>query len=178
MKIIQVEVTPNPRACKFYVDSEILKEGAFEIRKTKKSGVIFLDELLSLEWVDSIYVGNHFFTVLKNVDTDWQEFIPIIKEYAADYFSVSDWNLLTPNCQNASNWGFISEFFARFILPATEKDGGGIFLQGYDSKAGVVEIKISGACRGCPYTRETLLKGILRPLHAQDIGIKILREVE
>jgi Fe-S cluster biogenesis protein NfuA len=175
--ITQVEATPNPNAYKFYVDRPLLHSGAYQLTKGQKSGVIFLDQLIAVSYIESVYVGFEFFTIQKNPEIEWYELIDIIKQIAAKFLPQSDWSLITSNCNSSAKFGEISEYFTRVILPATEKDGGGIFLQNYEPSTGLLEIQIRGACQGCPHTRETLLKGILGPLHNKKIGIKSLREV-
>jgi Fe-S cluster biogenesis protein NfuA len=175
--ITQVEETPNPNAYKFYVDRRLLPLGAYQLTKNEKSGVIFLDQLITLSYIESVYVGFDFITIQKNSEIEWYELIDTVKQLAARYLPQSDWNALIPNCNSAAEFGEISEYFTRIILPATEKDGGGIFLKNYEPSTGLLEVQIRGACQGCPYTRETLLKGILAPLYQKKIGIKSLREV-
>jgi Fe-S cluster biogenesis protein NfuA len=175
--ITQVESTPNPNAYKFYMDRQLLHSGAYQLTKGEKSGVIFLDQLIALTYIESIYVGFEFITIQKNPSIEWYEVVDIVKRLAAKYLPQSDWSALIPNCNSAAEFGEISEYFTHVILPATEKDGGGIFLKNYEPSSGLIEVQIRGACQGCPHTRETLLKGILGPLHRKKIGIKSLREV-
>ncbi|HCT37426.1 MAG TPA: hypothetical protein DF292_10425, partial [Firmicutes bacterium] len=48
------------------------------------------------------------------------------------------------------------------IKPALQADGGDVTL--VDVKDGVVEVKLVGACAGCPMSRLTLKNGIERVL--------------
>ena len=40
------------------------------------------------------------------------------------------------------------------IRPALARDGGGIECVDVDEQAGIVRVKLQGACRGCPIDRE------------------------
>lgn len=55
------------------------------------------------------------------------------------------------------------------IKPHLEADGGSIEL--VDVKDGVVKVKLSGACAGCPMSRMTLQWGVERTLKSKIPGI-------
>ncbi|HAH97056.1 MAG TPA: hypothetical protein DDX03_07065 [Firmicutes bacterium] len=61
------------------------------------------------------------------------------------------------------------------IKPALQADGGDVTL--VDVKDGVVEVKLVGACAGCPMSRLTLKNGIERVLKEEIPEIKEVREV-
>lgn len=42
------------------------------------------------------------------------------------------------------------------VRPALRMDGGGIELVEIDEEAGVVKVRLQGACRGCPMSQITL----------------------
>ena len=46
------------------------------------------------------------------------------------------------------------------VRPALHMDGGGIELIAYHTDTGVVEVKMQGACVGCPMSEITLKMGI------------------
>lgn len=56
------------------------------------------------------------------------------------------------------------------IRPALQADGGDVEL--IDVTAGVVKLKLTGACRGCPMSTMTLKMGIERALKEQIPEIK------
>jgi Fe-S cluster biogenesis protein NfuA len=56
------------------------------------------------------------------------------------------------------------------IRPALQADGGDVEL--VDVTAGVVKLKLTGACRGCPMSTMTLKMGIERALKEQIPEIK------
>ncbi len=56
------------------------------------------------------------------------------------------------------------------IRPALQADGGDVEL--VDVTAGVVKLKLTGACRGCPMSTMTLKMGIERALKGQIPEIK------
>jgi len=56
------------------------------------------------------------------------------------------------------------------IRPALQADGGDVEL--VDVKDGIVKVKLTGACGGCPMSTMTLKKGIERILKEQVPGVK------
>jgi Fe-S cluster biogenesis protein NfuA len=53
------------------------------------------------------------------------------------------------------------------IRPALENDGGNVELVDVDEAAGVVKLKMVGACGSCPMSQLTLRMGIERVLKEQ-----------
>ncbi len=51
-----------------------------------------------------------------------------------------------------------------YIRPALQNDGGDIELLGVDEDSGVVKVKLTGACGGCPMSQMTLKMGVERIL--------------
>lgn len=46
------------------------------------------------------------------------------------------------------------------IRPALRMDGGGIEFVSYDEEKGIVQVKMQGACVGCPMSEITLKMGV------------------
>jgi len=53
------------------------------------------------------------------------------------------------------------------IRPALQADGGDVELVDVDEDAGVVKVRLTGACRGCPMSQMTLQMGIEQELKKQ-----------
>ena len=54
------------------------------------------------------------------------------------------------------------------VRPNLQADGGDVELMGIEEEEGVVQVRLTGACRGCPMSQLTLQMGIERILK-QDI---------
>ena len=50
------------------------------------------------------------------------------------------------------------------IRPALQRDGGDVEFVNYDEDSGVLQVRLVGACRGCPHSQMTLQTGIKRTL--------------
>jgi Fe-S cluster biogenesis protein NfuA len=53
------------------------------------------------------------------------------------------------------------------IRPALQADGGDVELVDVDEEEGVVKVRLTGACRGCPMSQMTLQMGIEQELKKQ-----------
>ncbi|MBI4883166.1 MAG: NifU family protein [Actinobacteria bacterium] len=57
------------------------------------------------------------------------------------------------------------------IRPALQADGGDIVLREVDEETGVVTVTLTGACRSCPASSQTLKAGIERIMRDRIDGI-------
>ena len=62
------------------------------------------------------------------------------------------------------------------IRPMLKADGGDVELIGV-SDAGVVQVRLQGACSGCPMSQMTLKNGIERIIKQEVPGIKTVESV-
>ena len=53
------------------------------------------------------------------------------------------------------------------IRPSLQADGGGVDLIGVDENSGIVQVRLTGACGGCPMATQTLKNGIERVLKSE-----------
>ncbi len=58
------------------------------------------------------------------------------------------------------------------IRPALQRDGGDVEFVNYDEDSGVLQVRLMGTCRGCPYSQMTLQTGIKRTLQQNFPDIK------
>lgn len=58
------------------------------------------------------------------------------------------------------------------IRPAIQADGGDVELIDYDAGAGLVRVRLMGACESCPISMFTLKEGIERRLRDSVPGVQ------
>ncbi|HET6457224.1 MAG TPA: NifU family protein [Armatimonadota bacterium] len=63
------------------------------------------------------------------------------------------------------------------IRPALQADGGDIELVDVNEETGVVEVKLVGACAGCPMSQLTLQMGVERVLKGKVPGVTKVENV-
>ena len=62
------------------------------------------------------------------------------------------------------------------VRPALQADGGDVEL--IDVRDGIVSVKLTGACGGCPMSQMTLKQGIERAIREAVPGIKAVESVD
>ena len=62
------------------------------------------------------------------------------------------------------------------VRPALQADGGDVELVDVTDK-GVVQVRLTGACKGCPMSQMTLKNGIERLLLKEVPGVKVVEAV-
>ncbi len=63
------------------------------------------------------------------------------------------------------------------IRPALRADGGDVELVDVDEEKGIVDVKLVGACGGCPMSTMTLKNGIEKVLKERVSGVTEVRSV-
>lgn len=63
------------------------------------------------------------------------------------------------------------------IRPALQNDGGNVELVDVDEEAGIVRLKLVGACGSCPMSQLTLRMGVERVLKEQVPEVKEVQAV-
>jgi len=58
------------------------------------------------------------------------------------------------------------------VRPSLRFDGGDVELVDVDEKEGIVKVKLTGACRGCPMSQMTLTLGVEKAIREEVPGIK------
>jgi NFU1 iron-sulfur cluster scaffold homolog, mitochondrial len=167
--------TPNPNAYKFPTSVVLVPDGAYEVRRSDlPTGLAPVDQIFANWPVERVYVANNFLTVIKPEAVEWFECSQAIRDYIAEGLrdGVLDFAQLPQHfrLQTQPAHAELNEFFARRILPATEQDGGGIFLKSFEN--GEMHLVVAGACTGCPHAQQTIQKGIVEPLHGRIAQVK------
>ena len=161
---VQTEITPNPNSLKFLPGKKVSTSGPYEI--LKKDGVKndLVRNLLSVNGVDSIFLGEDFISVNKNNTIVWEDIKHIVISLINEHYSdgkefVIDKNY---NDENDSNFKEIEQKIIKIldtkIRPAVAKDGGDIKFEGF--KDGIVKVKLQGSCSECPNSTMTLKQGV------------------
>ena len=160
---VQIETTPNPNSIKFLPGKIVSNNGSFEINDKNESNNELIRNLLSVNGVESIFLGKDFVSVNKYEDIEWEELKHIIISLINDYYSdgkefVIDKNL-NENLENLKDVEKkIIQILNEKIRPAVAKDGGDIKFKEF--KNGIVKVQLQGSCSGCPSSTMTLKQGV------------------
>jgi len=160
---VQTEVTPNPNSLKFLPGKKVSNSGPYEITSKEESENILVRNILSVNGVEGIFLGEDFISVNKNDLTKWEDVKHIVISLINDFYSegkefVIDENLKEQNSNLNEIEQKIVKILDQKIRPAVARDGGDIKFKEF--KDGVVKVQLQGSCSGCPSSTMTLKQGV------------------
>ncbi|MFB1050063.1 NifU N-terminal domain-containing protein [Paraliobacillus sp. JSM ZJ581] len=83
---VLVESTPNPNAMKFSTNSMIFEgNNSIAVMPGQTSEHAIMNDLMKLEGVDNVFGFQHFITVNKLIDADWDQIIPEVEAIINEY---------------------------------------------------------------------------------------------
>ena len=160
---VQTEVTPNPNSLKFLPGKKVSNSGPYEITNKDQINNELVKNILSVNGVEGIFLGQDFLSVNKNDQTKWDEIKHIVISFINDFYSDGKEFVIDENVkQEESELNDIEQKIVKIldqkIRPAVARDGGDIKFKEY--KDGVVKVKLQGSCSGCPSSTMTLKQGV------------------
>ena len=160
---VQTEVTPNPNSLKFLPGKKVSNSGPYEITKKEDIQNDLVRNILSVNGVEGIFLGEDFISVNKNDEIKWDEIKHIVISFINDFYSngkeyVIDENIEEPEVNLDEIEQRIVKILDQKIRPAVARDGGDIKFKEF--KDGVVKVQLQGSCSGCPSSTLTLKQGV------------------
>lgn len=160
--LISVEHTPNPLTKKFSF-GKVLTEVPFEFASSDNT-VEALDPLFA-SGVSSVFVGRDYLALTVVKEAMWPDIQSkaklAISNAAEAIVSLSaPQSAITSPADEQPIVSKIKQLLETHVRPAVAHDGGDVRFQSFDN--GVLQLKMAGACAGCPSSSATLKMGILR----------------
>ena len=160
---VQTEVTPNPNSLKFLPGKKVSNSGPYEITNKDETQNALVRNLLSINGVEGIFLGEDFISINKKKLIKWDEIKHIVISFINDFYSegkefVIDENLEEQNSNLNELEQKIVKILDQKIRPAVARDGGDIKFKEF--KDGVVKVQLQGSCSGCPSSTMTLKQGV------------------
>ena len=160
---VQTEVTPNPNSLKFLPGKKVSNSGPYEITNKDETQNTLVRNLLSINGVDGIFLGEDFISINKKETIKWDEIKHIVISFINDFYLegkefVIDENLNEQNSNLSELEERIIKILDQKIRPAVARDGGDIKFKEF--KDGVVKVQLQGSCSGCPSSTMTLKQGV------------------
>ena len=162
--IVQTQITPNPNSLKFLPDKKVSKIGPLEIKSKNDSNNELIRNILSINGVTGIFLGEDFLSVNKQDNIDWENLKHIIISFINDYYSTGK-NFVVDEFKKSKDVNNTSEIEKKIIniletkiRPAVSRDGGDIKFKEF--KDGIVTVELQGSCSGCPSSKMTLKQGV------------------
>ena len=161
---VQTQNTPNPNSLKFIPGKKVSNNGPVEITDKSKSKNELVRNILSMNGVTGIFLGEDFLSVNKDEKTEWNDLKHIIISFINDYYSNGN-EIIIENNKTSSSKIELSEIEKKIIKiletkirPAVARDGGDIRFKEYNN--GIVTVQLQGSCSGCPSSTMTLKQGV------------------
>jgi len=160
---VQTEATPNPNSLKFLPGKKVSNSGPYEITNKEDMQNELVRNILSVNGVEGIFLGQDFISVNKNESIKWDEIKHIVISLINDFYAdgkefVIDENIKEEDLDLSEIESKIVKILEEKIRPAVARDGGDIKFKGF--KNGVVKVQLQGSCSGCPSSTMTLKQGV------------------
>jgi len=160
---VQTEITPNPNSLKFLPGKNVSNSGHYEITNKENTQNELARNILSVNGVEGIFLGEDFISVNKNENINWEEIKHIIISLINDFYADGKDFVIDENInEEVSDLSEIEEKIVKIleqkIRPAVARDGGDIKFKEF--KDGIVKVQLQGSCSGCPSTTMTLKEGV------------------
>ena len=160
---VQTEETPNPNSLKFLPGKKVSNSGPYEITKKEDMQNELVRNILSINGVEGIFLGQDFISVNKNESIKWDEIKHIVISLINDFYAdgkefVIDENIKEEDFNLTEIESKIVKILEEKIRPAVARDGGDIKFKEF--KDGVVKVQLQGSCSGCPSSTMTLKQGV------------------
>ena len=161
---VQTQKTPNPDSLKFLPGRKVSNAGSFEIKKKDDVNNILVKNILSVNGVESIFLGLDFISINKNKNIDWEDIKHIAISHINEFYEAGN-EYVIDSSKDLNEENDFDEIEQKIIhvletkvKPAVANDGGDIkFLE---FKNGIVKVKLQGSCSGCPSATITLKQGV------------------
>tara|TARA_B100001057_G_scaffold483025_1_gene559229 strand:+ start:1016 stop:1558 length:543 start_codon:yes stop_codon:yes gene_type:complete len=160
---VQTEATPNPNSLKFLPGKIVSNSGSYEITSEDDVENELVKNILSVNGVAGIFLGQDFISVNKNDNIKWEEIKHIIISLINDFYIdgkdfVIDENIKNEALDLSEIEKKIVKVLEQKIRPAVARDGGDIKFKEF--KDGIVKVQLQGSCSGCPSSTMTLKQGV------------------
>lgn len=166
--MIYTEITPNPASLKFVVDRVLMRKGTADFPRVEDTeDAPIARRLFDFKFVNGVFVGSNFITITKGEEFQWEEVIPVVKDFLKAYLN-SGQPLLSGQYAEEQDAEIsadddeitrkIKELLESHVRPAVAMDGGDIIYE--DFQEGILRLRLQGSCSGCPSSTLTLKSGI------------------
>ena len=161
---VQTQKTPNPNSLKFLPGKKVSNDGSYEILNKEETTNHLIRNILSINGVTGIFLGEDFLSVNKVEEEKWENIQHIVISYINEYYAEGNEVIIdrSYNSSNIENYGEIEKKIIHIletkVKPAVARDGGDIKFKEFNN--GQVKVELQGSCSGCPSSTLTLKQGV------------------
>ena len=108
---VQTQKTPNPNSLKFLPGKKVSEDGPYEIISKKETNNNLIKNILSINGVTGIFLGEDFLSVNKKNDEDWENIKHIVISHINEYYAEGNEFILSKRSENieAENYSEIEK---------------------------------------------------------------------
>ena len=103
---IQTQKTPNPNSLKFLPGTKISNVDSVEFLNKDQTDNNLIRDILSIDGVESVFLGLDFLSVNKNEKTEWEDIKHIVISLINDYFAQGNNFILDKNVKDKTEGGY------------------------------------------------------------------------
>ena len=161
---VQTQKTPNPNSLKFIPGKLVSNNGSFEVNNKDEVNNDLIRNILSINGVTGIFLGEDFLSVNKKENINWEDVKHIVISLINEFYSDGKEFIIDKKLDDEKKADFdeiekqIIKILDTKIKPAVARDGGDIKFKEF--KNGVVTVQLQGSCSGCPSSTMTLKQGV------------------
>ena len=161
---VQTEITPNPNSLKFIPGKIVSKVGSLEINNKDQTDNKLVRDLLSINGIKGIFLGDDFLSVMKEETSNWDDIKHIVISFINEFYSNGNEFVIGKKLNEKDIKDLIDvekkiiQILNQKIRPAVARDGGDIKFKEFSN--GIVKVELQGSCSGCPSSTMTLKQGV------------------
>jgi len=161
---VQTQKTPNPNSLKFLPGKKVSEDGPYEILNKDETNNNLIRNILSINGVTGIFLGEDFLSINKKKEVDWENIKHIVISHINEYYAEGNKFIISKktNDSNSASYNEIENKIINIletkVRPAVARDGGDIKFKEF--KDGKVKVELQGSCSGCPSSTLTLKQGV------------------
>ena len=84
---VQTQKTPNPNSLKFLTGRKVSEDGPYEILNKDETNNHLIRNILSINGVTGIFLGDDFLSVNKEKEFDWENIKHIVISHINEYYA-------------------------------------------------------------------------------------------
>tara|TARA_B100001559_G_scaffold153798_1_gene129137 strand:+ start:887 stop:1429 length:543 start_codon:yes stop_codon:yes gene_type:complete len=161
---IQTQKTPNPNSLKFLPGKKVSEDGPHEIIDKSETNNFLIRNILSINGVTGIFLGEDFLSVNKESNIEWENIKHIVISHINEYYADGNDSIIKNKINSSIDRDYndiekkIINILDTKVRPAVAKDGGDIKFKEF--RDGKVKVELQGSCSGCPSSTLTLKQGV------------------
>ena len=161
---VQTQKTPNPNSLKFLPGKKVSEDGPYEFLNKDEVNNNLIRNILSINGVIGIFLGDDFLSINKQKDVDWENIKHIVISHINEYYAEGNKFIISKKTNISKSIDYnevekkIINILETKVRPAVARDGGDIKFKEF--KDGKVKVELQGSCSGCPSSTLTLKQGV------------------